>query len=331
MEDIIAKGWQMRTEEIRTIQENVWRVRTNKGLFALKRSLLKEKNLGFICATEESLPRHGFDGFARLLKTAKGQLYLKDPEGLYTLHQWIPGEKCDFDSTEHLFSAAAALSDFHLRGREKALKGISSGRADYFAHAEHLHARIKELRRFYRLSLRGPQNDFTKLYRAYYPAFTAKAVAAFNALLASEYPRLAAEAEAVGAFIHYDVAARNFMINGEKAYLIDFDYCCCGLPLTDLMRMTKRAMKRGEDFEKKIDALCDGYQQTRKLTAGEAGVLCAMLLFPQKFWRLSHRYFCEKRDRNEELYAKKMLFAAEELEKEDLWLAKLKDKLEVLP
>ena len=39
MEDIIAKGWQMRTEEIRTIQENVWRARTNEGLFALKRSL----------------------------------------------------------------------------------------------------------------------------------------------------------------------------------------------------------------------------------------------------------------------------------------------------
>ena len=331
MEDIIAKGWKMRAEEIRTIQENVWRVRTNEGLFALKRSLLKEKNLGFICAAEESLPYHGFDGFARLQKTAKGQLYLKDAAGLYTLHRWIPGEKCDFDQAEHLFSAAAALSDFHLRAREKTLCLLSSGRADYFAHAEHLHARIKELRRFYQLSLRDPQNDFTKLYRSYYPAFTAKAVAALNTLLASEYPRLAAEAKAVGSFIHYDVAARNFIIREEKAYLIDFDYCCCGLPLTDLMRMTKRAMKRGEDFEKKIDALCDGYQQTRKLTAAEVGVLCAMLLFPQKFWRLSHRYFCEKRDRNDELYAKKMLLAAEELEKEDRWLAKLKDKLEVLP
>lgn len=331
MEDIIVKGWQMQTQEVRTLQDNVWQVQTDKGVFALKRSLLKEKNLRFICAAEESLPRHGFTRFARLQKTATGQFYHKEEQALFSLHQWISGQKCDFDTEEHLFSAATTLSDFHLRSREKMLRSLSPNRANCFSQAERLHTRIQELHRFYHLSLSEPQNRFTQLYRHYYPSFTAKAITALKALLSSEYPRLAAEAAAVGSFIHYDVAARNFIIAKDGACLIDFDYCCGGLPLTDLMRLTKRSLKRGENFEKKIDAICDGYQQNRKLTAAEADVLCAMLLFPQKFWRLSHRYFYEKRERDDAFYVKKMLLAAEELEKEDLWLTKLKDKLEVLP
>ncbi|MGM9568386.1 MAG: CotS family spore coat protein [Clostridia bacterium] len=331
MEDIITQGWQMEIRDIRKVQDNVWQIQTEAGLFALKRSLLKEKNLRFICAAEESLPRHGFTRFARLQKTAEGELFHREDSSLFTLHQWITGQKCDFDSAEHLFSAAASLGDFHLRSREKTLRTLSPGRSNCFAQAERLQGRIRELHRFYHLSLSEPQNRFTRLYRFYYPPFTAKAINALNALLSSEYPRLAAEAKTVGSFIHYDVAARNFIIGKDGAYLIDFDYCCGGLPLTDLMRLTKRAMKKGENFEKKIDAICNGYQQNRKLTAAEANVLCAMLLFPQKFWRLSHRYFCENRERDEDFYVKKMLLAAEELEKEDRWLAKLKDKLEVLP
>lgn len=329
MEHTIAKGWHIQAEKVQTVQENVWQIQTGENLFALKRSLLKEKNLAFICTAEESLPRHGFSRFARLEKTADGQLYYKEGQDLFTLHPWVNGQKCDFDDEKHLFSAATTLGDFHLKSREKSLKTLYSSRSNCFAQAEHLHGRIRELHRFYLLALKEPQSLFKQFYRYYYPVFTAKAISALKALLASEYPRLAAEADAVGSFIHYDVAARNFIVAADGAYLIDFDYCCGGLPLTDLMRLTKRALKRGENFENKIDVIYDGYQQNRKLTAAEADVLCAMLLFPQKFWRLSHRYFCEKRERDEDFYAKKMLLAAEELEKEDLWLNKLKDKLEV--
>lgn len=329
MENILSRGWQITPEEIRAVQENVWQVRTDEGLFALKRSLLKENNLRFICRAENSLPPHGFTRFAPLRDTATGQPYYRENNGLFTLHPWISGEHCDFDHASHLFAAAATLGDFHLRSREKALRLISPGRADCFSRAERLNARIGELHRFYLLAEKEPQKEFSKLYRHYYPPFTAKAVSSLKALLNSAYPRLAAEAAAVGSFIHYDVAARNFVMRNREAYLIDFDYCRGDVPLTDLMRLTKRALKRGEDYETKIDALCRGYRQYRSLTRDEAQVLCALLLFPQKFWRLSHRYFCEERNNPESFYVKKMRAAAEELEKEDIWLAALKEKLKV--
>jgi spore coat protein I len=147
-------------------------------------------------------------------------------------------------------------------------------------------------------------------------------------LLCSEYPRLAKEAAAVGSFIHYDVAARNFIIRDKKAQLIDFDYCCCDLPLTDLMRLIKRSLKNGSHYEVKINAILNGYQQYRRLTKAEGEVLYALLLFPQKYWRISHRYFYEYKKNDEDYYIKKMENAVTELEKEDCWLNLLKERLE---
>lgn len=328
MEEILYDGWGITPERIVTLQENVWRVDSGPERFALKQSLLKEKNLHFICTAEDSLFRHGFHDYALLLPPQNGQFYYAENNNFFTLHRWIDGEKCDFDNIGHLYNAAETLFSFHLRSREKSLKNLASSRFVCFDRYQQLAERGNELQRFYELASLSPQTYFTKLYRAYYGGFLEKTRRAQKALLCSEYPRLAKEAAGVGAFIHYDVAARNFIIQKEKALLIDFDYCCCDLPLTDLMRLIKRSLKSGAYHEAKIDAILRGYQQYRRLTRAEGEVLYALLLFPQKYWRISHRYFYEQKTNEEDYYIKKMENAVKELEKEDCWLNLLKERLE---
>lgn len=329
MEHILSRGWNILPKEIKEIQDNVWKVETENGTFALKCSLLKEKNLRFICRAERSLPLRGFNKFAIPQNCTNGQPYFQKDQQCYTLHQWIDGEKCNFDRREHLFAAAATLGDFHLRSRDPSLHHISSSRSNCFVRGENIQKRIEEMHRFYELALCSPQTTFNRLYRSYYPHFIQKAAGAKQRLLYSEYPRLAAEAAAVGSFIHYDVAARNFIIQERNAFLIDFDYCCCDVPLTDLMRLIKRSLKQGRNAETKLEAILSGYQRHRKLTPAESEVLYALVLFPQKFWRISHRYFCEPEYREEKFCLKKLKAAAAELEREDQWLPLLKEKLEV--
>jgi spore coat protein I len=121
-----------------------------------------------------------------------------------------------------------------------------------------------------------------------------KARESHDRLLYSSYPTLISRAKEAGAFIHYDVAARNFIIKEHRAYLIDFDYCCCDLPLTDLTRLWKRSFKQGENYTSRIEAIIKGYRQHRTIRKEEFDVLYALLLFPQKHWRIAHRYFTDK-------------------------------------
>ncbi|MBQ6811098.1 MAG: CotS family spore coat protein [Firmicutes bacterium] len=328
MEHILSMGWGIEAEHIAEIQNNVWQVYTDCGIFALKRSLLKKKHLDFICTAEHSLPQHGFYQFALPVPCLDGKPYLLYYGRYFTLHQWISGEKCDFQNTDHLYLAASTLGDFHLRSREPDLCTMASPRSNSFVRGENETKHLRELYRFYRASKEMPPSEFSDLFRSYYPYFIQKAERSLSLLHDSHYPRLAMEAAAVGSFIHYDVAARNFIIQNNGAYLIDFDYCCCDLPLTDLMRLIKRGLKQGKKEWEKLDAMLKGYQQFRPLTAEETKVLIALLTFPQKFWRISHRYFCGELAHDEDFCIKKLRLAMEESLREDQWLPMLKEKTE---
>lgn len=326
MKQLLRKGWGLSVNRIREIQNNVWRVETDRDSFALKRSLLKEKNLDFICCAETALAAHGFYHFALPQNTIDGTSFFRFGNQCYTLHQWIDGEKCDFEIPSHLRAAAAALANFHLHSREPRLQNAEISRCNVFIRSEQMTKHIKDMYDFYRISA-NRTSSFSHAYRSFFPDMIHRAEQARKELLYSAYPRLAAEAAAVGSFIHYDVAARNFVIRGERAYLIDFDYCCCDTPLTDLMRMFKRSFKRGKDEESIVDSILTGYGSYRPLTADEGHVLCALLRFPQKFWRMSHRYFREVQVR-EEINVKKLEQAFEESLWEDERLCLLKEKLE---
>lgn len=329
MEKLICRGWNIPILTTERIQNNVFRVKTEGGDFALKSSPLKEKSLDFICAAENSLSRHGFFSYAPLIPTKTSAAFYRENGNCFTLHQWIEGNPCDFDKFSHLQAVGETLAEFHLRAREKKLPRNIKNRSECFQRGEKLQQRIKDLDQYNDLAKTLRKDEFAEVYRSMYSPLREKAQKALEQLSASAYPRLAAEAETVGSFIHYDVAARNFIMKEGKAYLIDFDYCCRDLPLTDLMRLTKRALKRGENYMEKLTAVFDSYQCRRKLSKAEAEVLCALLLFPQKFWRISHRYFSEGKNRHHDFYLKKLSYAAAELNREDIWLEELKNRLEV--
>ena len=320
MNHILADGWSILPTEITTIQNNVWKVTTDSGTYALKRSELKEKNLHFICTAEQSLANNDFSRFALLIPTAAGYPYFTAGNESFTLHQWIEGEKCDLTKEDHLFAAAETLAMFHTAANEQRLRKHKSDRRDHFAHAEHIERRLKELRRFHEKASSSPSTAMTTAFLRDYPQIIAMARESFDRLMYSAYPRLLADAEEAGAFIHYDVAARNFIIREGNAFLIDFDYCCCDLQITDLVRLWKRSFKEGENYPKRIESILNGYQKHRHIGGEEFEVLYAMLLFPQKHWRLAHRYFTEKQRKDESFYVKKWHTANEEWNKEQIWL-----------
>lgn len=328
MEYILSMGWGLTAEHIEEIQNNVWQVYTNHGKFALKRSSLREKQLDFICMAENSLPQHGFYLFAVPLRCVDGKPYFLYYGRYFTLHQWIDGEKCDFQNPHHLFLTASTLGDFHLRSRDTHLSLLHTPRCNSFIRGENTSKHLRELYQFQRKAKDTHPSEFSYLFRSYFPYFIQKAERSMSLLLDSDYPRLAQEAAATGTFIHYDVAARNFIIKNKQAYLIDFDYCCCDIPLTDLMRLIKRGLKQGSNEQEKLDAILNGYQQFRPFNKEENKVLIALLTFPQKFWRISHRYFCGEISHDEDFCIKKIQLAMEESLREDQWLPILKEKLE---
>ena len=326
MEKILKEGWGITPDEINVVQSNVWKIREGRRYYALKESTLKERNLTFICEVERGLPDHGFFGFAPLIPAENGRLYFVKGNRFFSLHRWLFGEHCDFTNTDHLFACARTLGEFHLRVGMPDLQKKFPNRCRYFQRGEQMIKKRRELADFRCRAEAEKQKGGNRLYCAYFPDVDATAERAIDSLYASDYHRLAAEAMSVGALIHYDVAARNFIMMPKEAFFIDFDYCCFDLPMTDLMRLCKRSLKHGPPYEEKLRAIIEGYGSVRPLTVAEGKILCAMVSFPQKLWRLAHRHYVEGYFENDGIYAKKLCDALDEWEREKDWFPLLAER-----
>ncbi len=317
----ITDSWEIAPLAFDTVQDNVWKVFTEEGIYALKNSHLDEKRLFFIANALETLAKNGFFKYAHPISLAPGVPFYQHEAGRFCLSEWVDGEACDFNCPRHLLAAAKTLGEFHLYSRNIGSFHGAEGRVSYFCWPDKIASRTGDLEDFAFLARsKKRRNAFERMYLDHYESFSAKARSARRLLLISDYSRLAKEAYAVKSFIHYDVAARNFIVQGEDAYLIDFDYCTLDLPAVDLMRLIKRALKDGYAAKEKLQTILTGYQTARPLTNSECRLIYALLLFPQKFWRLSQRYFCQSHPWTEDTFERKMKNTIRELEHEENWL-----------
>ena len=166
MKDLLENQYHIPAPAIRPLQDSVFEVGSDEGRFILKRSALKEEKLAFICEAEEALREKGFLLTAPLLKTAEGGLYAKSGEGLFTLHRFVDGRRCDFDCENDLKSAAKSLA---LLSRCGGLSDLPApeGRDLTLGHINRLQNRVHDLARFEEIALKEPLSERGKIYLRY--------------------------------------------------------------------------------------------------------------------------------------------------------------------
>lgn len=274
-----------------SIQSNVYKVSARQGDFCLKFVQYEKEKIDFLYGIMTYLPQQGFYRISKPVCTVAGDSAVAVPGGFFTMNRWVGGMACALSNDTHLLAAGRCLAAF----RSAAFGGelLSGGKVGYHEWGERFAQRTEDLIRWQRLveAKRRP-NPFEKLYCKAVPAMIADGLQAQRLLAQSAYTYLADEALDSRTFVHRDVAARNFIIGADgEGWLIDFDYCRYDLPLTDIVRFVERGMKAVVYTPTHLDKLLDAYESVRQIAPEEYGVISAMLLFPQKFWRLCSRYF----------------------------------------
>ena len=133
------------------------------------------------------------------------------------------------------------------------------------------------------------------------------ALISLNKLKASNYSRQVAEAELDHPFCYGDPAARNFILTPEgRVSMIDFDSCRLDLPVMDLVKFIRRVMKKYNWSYPIARLIMDSYQTVNPISQEELGVMKAVFYFPQKFWRISTRYFHQHSEYSPERLLRKL-------------------------
>jgi spore coat protein I len=271
---------------------DVYKVYTQRGIQNLKVSPLVPARLLFVHQAVKHLTTKGFTKMYPLIPTIQGETYVCDQHYAYSLFDWIEGRQCDYKNKSELLQSIRILADFH----EKScgfIPPIHSNMRNHLGKClKHFEERHQDLLRFKELAVANDKDPFAKAYLASINVFLPMAEKAIAKMKISAYPRLVERAHVIKPFCHGDPAARNFILTPHnEVFIIDFDSCRLDLPIMDLIKFTRRVMKKYRWRYPIAKLLIDSYQDINPLTSSELEVMKAVFFFPQKFWRLSIRYF----------------------------------------
>jgi spore coat protein I len=302
----ILANWNLKPIQGEKIKD-VFKIVTAQGVKNLKVSPLKPKRLSFVHQAINHLISSGFTKMNPIILTGQGRTYVSDGYYAYTLFDWIEGRQCDFANQAELAEATRVLAEFHRHTFGFIPPAHSNPRKQLGKCLDHFQDRYHNLKQYRQLSLKMPHDDFAGLYLENYDHFIALAAQAINKLKESNYCRLAARAKIERPFCYGDPAARNFILTPEgRILMIDFDSCRLDLPIMDLVKFIRRVMKKYNWSYPVARLIMDSYQTVNPISKEELSVMKAAFYFPQKFWRISTRYFHQHNDYSPERLLRKL-------------------------
>lgn len=287
-------------------------VATPEGKKFLRKIPFSAERIRFIHNAKEHLNNNNFTNIDRYCCTTENLPYMSYEDNCYTLTKVVDGRECNFDSKPDLNNAVSMLATMHKATRgfepdEKAYPKSELGKLP-----KNYQKRLSDMKKMKKFASRG-RGKFDYLFLDCVDYFYTLGEDALKRLDVSVYNKLAEEALKEGSFCHHDYTHSNIILKNENIYIINFDSCCMELKLYDLTNLIRRKMRKCNWDVKEAKNIIREYHDIEPISDEEFGVLRVMLQFPQKFWRITNKYYNSRHGWAEKIYIAKLYEVIEEI------------------
>lgn len=310
---------------------NTYRIRgafiieTDKGLKLLKSLESSKSRIDFENTVLEYLTVQNYPYVDLYVRNNTNEIITEDSAGnKYILKNWFPGEECNLRDEADVADAAINLAILHSLLREVPL---TKEQVEYNTSAtlmELFDKRNRELKR-----VRGyirekrKKNEFELCYLNCYDEFYDQSQEATRILGESNYVQLMKEAIEHRHVCHGNYTYHNvIMLKGDKALssslsfntaspevsaaglkgsvgakmaTTNFDKACIGVQITDLYQFMRKVMEKN-DWDMDIGSMIlDKYTGILPVDNDELKLLYILLLYPEKFWKITNFYYNGKK------------------------------------
>lgn len=288
----IERQFDIKIEDIKP-NKGVYLLKTDKGLKCLKKINYGTQKLLFVYGAKEHLMKNGFPRVDRYCVNTEGNPYALVNEDIYTLSGWIEGRECDFKSKDDLVNAAKSLAYLHIASKGYEPPENSKLKTDLGRWSGLMEKRVRSLDKMRDMGRKkGSKGSFDLNYTKTAQFYKDLGKRAINVLESSMYMDLCRITEEEKGFCHHDFTYHNIIIDKEdNVNVIDFDYCKREIRAYDISAFMIKVLKRVDWSIEHAQLIIDSYNDVSPLKEEEYRVLFAFLLFPQRFWRLSNRYY----------------------------------------
>ncbi|MBV7272377.1 CotS family spore coat protein [Clostridiaceae bacterium UIB06] len=288
----IERQFDIKIENIKP-NKGVYLLKTDKGLKCLKKINYGTQKLLFVYGAKEHLMKNGFPRVDRYCLNTEGNPYALVNEDIYTLSEWIEGRECDFKNKDDLIEATKSLAYMHIASKGYEPPENSKLKTDLGRWPNLMEKRVRSFDKMRDMGRKkSNKGSFDLTYTKAVQFYKNLGKRAMNVLENSRYMDLCKTTEEDKGFCHHDYTYHNIVIDKEEnVNVIDFDYCKREIRTYDISAFMIKVLKRVDWDIEQAELIINSYNEIDKLQEEEYRVLFAFLLFPQRFWRLSNRYY----------------------------------------
>lgn len=304
---ILEENYNIRIREIEKIK-NVYKLKTDKGLFCFKVSRYKEYLMKFIIDSIEHVKKNGFSHVIEPIISIEGEKYIKFNNAYGYLCKWIPSREADFKNPVDLKLCVNSLSKFHIASWGFESSKTAMGRRYHGKWITKFNKRLKQMYEFKRIAeCRLNQSDFDKMYIEGFKNHLEKAQNSIKSLKEGNYLEIMERHKGFNGLCHHDTANHNFLLDDDlNVYLIDFDYCITDSHLHDLSSILIRNLKYGNWNVETLNFILDEYRKNIEVSSEELKIILDFIEFPQDYWQVGLQYYIEKQPWEEETFNKRL-------------------------
>lgn len=236
----------------------------------------------FLKSVLEELNRHGYPA-EQVCCTKEGEPLAEDDAGVrYWLKSMISGSECQTGRWNDMRHAAGQLAKLHgtIETLDIAVpEFMKNSRNDPQILYERHYRELIKVKNY--VKTRGNKNDFERRFQEQYPHYIAEAAKSL---------KLLGELSLNCSLCHGDFNQHNVVRTQEGFRIINFENMCYNPSVSDLANFVRKMLEKNNWNQELGMNLIDEYGRHRRLSREDFRLLYVLLLFPEKFWKISNHY-----------------------------------------
>lgn len=333
---------------------------TDKGLLLLRSFEGQTSRVEFENAVKEFMIQKGYSNVDLYLRNIDGELITEDYMGnKYVLKSWFVGEECNLKETSDVMNATSNLAMIHtlMEGMPIDEDCLSHNLAtNLFEQFEKRNRELKRVRTY--IKDKRQKNEFEMCYLNNYERFYCQGIEALERLNESSYLKMYQEAInkvtlCHGNYTYHNVMmlrgnqpasayeARNRSKVGKEAeaslmaadlsgqYRVsattNFDKVNIGLQITDFYHFLRKVMEKNDWDVDSGSMLIEQYDKVKPLSKEELQILYVLLLYPEKFWKITNFYYNSKKSWVPQRNIQKLMGIQEQYKAKERFLDRLEN------
>lgn len=270
---------------------------TNQGLKLLKNYVGSINHLEYENKVKQSLFDRGFQTTDIVLVNKNGDFISENSSGeKYIIKNWFAGEECSLHDKESVARTVQTLAQMHtlMREIELAEEEITNYQQTSTIQLFEKHNReLKRVKAYIRE--RKQRNEFEVQFLNGYDILSEQAKQATELIKQIEYEKMLNQEVEHRVICHGYFTYHNVIMNKEAVAITNFEKACLGIQIQDLYQFMRKCMEKSNWNESLAHTILESYDKIKPLDYNEMKVLYILLLYPEKFWKVTNYYYNNKK------------------------------------